>query len=186
MQNKRLPTIETPRLTLRWLDESDLPSLFEIFSNPEVTRYWSSPALEDLAAAGKLLEHIHQSFAAGSLYQWGVLQRDTNRVIGTCTLASISTEHKRAELGYALGREHWGHGYMTEVLPILLRYAFGSMGLHRIEADVDPRNTRSIRSLERLGFRLEGNLRERYHVNGELQDTALFGLLRGDALFPLD
>ena len=141
--------------------------------------------MADLDGARKLLEHIHASFAQGSLYQWGVAQRDTDRVIGTCTLASISTEHKRAELGYALGRAHWGHGYMSEALPVLLRHAFGSMGMHRIEADVDPRNTRSIRSLERLGFRLEGSLRERYHVNGEIQDTALFGLLRSDALFEL-
>jgi len=181
-----LPAIETPRLTLRWLEDTDVPALFEIFSDAEVTRYWSSPALEDEDAARSLLDHIRESFTRGSLYQWGLALRDDDLIVGTCTLGSISREHRRAELGYALGRAHWGRGYMTEALPILLRYAFGEMGLHRIEGDVDPRNDRSIRSLERLGFKLEGNLRQRYFVNGETQDTAFFGLLRDDVLFDLE
>ena len=66
---------------------------------------------------------------------------------------------------------------MSEVLPALLRFGFAEMGLHRIEADADPRNERSIRSLERLGFVREGYQRERYFVNGEWQDSVLFGLL---------
>ena len=67
---------------------------------------------------------------------------------------------------------------MSEAVPTLIAFAFGSMGLHRLEADVDPRNARSIRLLEREGFQREGLLRERYHVSGEIQDAALYGLLQ--------
>jgi ribosomal-protein-alanine N-acetyltransferase len=62
----------------------------------------------------------------------------------------------------------------------LLAFAFEELGLHRIEADVDPRNTASLQSVERLGFQREGYLRERWQVNGEIQDTVFFGLLRGE------
>ena len=62
-------------------------------------------------------------------------------------------------------------------VPALLNHAFRAMSLHRLEADIDPRNARSIRSVERLGFKLEGRLRERYVLAGEIQDSLIYGLL---------
>ena len=176
----RLPTIPTERLCLRWLGAGDVPALAGIFGDPEVCRYWSHPALPDLAAAGALHDQIVRHFDARSLFQWGIAERDTDVVVGTCTLAALSSEHRRAEVGFALARRAWSRGYVAEVLPALLGFAFETLGLHRLEADVDPRNARSIRVLERLGFEREGYLRERYRVNGELQDTVWFGLLRRD------
>jgi len=67
---------------------------------------------------------------------------------------------------------------MREALQALLTYAFEVLDLRRIEADVDPRNTASIQILERLGFQREGFLRERWEVNGEIQDALFYGLIR--------
>ena len=67
-----------------------------------------------------------------------------------------------------------------EVDDLFTIYAFEVLDLHRIEADVDPRNAASIRTLERLGFQREGYLRERWQVNGEIQDALFYGLLRPD------
>ncbi|HEX6057465.1 MAG TPA: GNAT family protein [Gemmatimonadaceae bacterium] len=86
--------------------------------------------------------------------------------------------HRRAEVGYALARAAWGRGYVAEALHAMIGFAFETLALHRLEADVDPRNERSIRALLREGFEREGYLRERYHVSGEVQDAVLFGLLR--------
>lgn len=174
----QLPSITTERLSLRWLTPADVPALFAIFGDPEVCRYWSRPALPDHSAAASLHEEIMHSFAERSLFQWGLAERATDRVVGTCTLASLSAEHRRAEIGFALARSAWGHGYVTEALHALLGFAFGTLALHRVEADVDPRNARSIRVLEAIGFQREGYLRERYHLAGELQDAVLYGLLR--------
>ena len=69
---------------------------------------------------------------------------------------------------------------MQEALKALLAYAFDELAMRRIEADVDPRNMASIRTVERLGFQREGYLRERWQVNGEIQDTLFYGLLRPD------
>lgn len=174
----RLPTIPTPRLNLRWLDARDVPALYDIFSDPETVRYWSGPPLARIEEAEILLAEIQAFYASGTLYQWGIAGRIDDRVIGTCTLAAISVPHRRAELGFAVKRGHWGQGYASEATAAVVRFAFQTLGLHRLEADVDPRNTASIRCLERLGFRREGYARERYHLGGEVQDAVLYGLLR--------
>lgn len=174
----RLPSLAGARVGLRSLAEADLDDLFAIFSHPEVMRYWSSTPLVDRGGAKRLLDEIHDPLKHRRLFQWGIARRPDDRVIGTCTLFQLDATHRRCELGYALGREHWGQGYMNEALVTLLDFAFATLRLHRVEADVDPRNAPSIRTLERLGFRREGYLRERWHVAGEIQDALFFGLLR--------
>jgi RimJ/RimL family protein N-acetyltransferase len=173
----RLPTLAGRSVALRWLTPADVPALFALFGDPEVTRYWSSPAMRELADAEALLADIVACFESGTLFQWGIARTSDDHVIGTCTLGRIDRDHRRAELGYALGRPHWGGGLASEAVQLALGYAFDELGLHRIEADIDPRNERSIALVTRLGFRREGYLRERYHVGGEIQDALLFGLL---------
>ena len=174
----RLPTIETARLRLRWLVPEDAPALLAVFGDPAVCRYWSRPPLADIAEAAALRQEIAELFAERSLFQWGIAERDGDAVIGTCTLAALSAEHRRGELGFALARGAWGRGHASEAVAALLAFAFDALALHRVEADVDPRNGASIRVLERMGFRREGCQRERYHLAGEVQDALLYGLLR--------
>jgi RimJ/RimL family protein N-acetyltransferase len=173
-----LPTLETPRLRLRWLTEADVPALYEIFSHPEVTRYWSWSAYTEVAQAERLVRKIHESFAERSLFQWGIARREDDRVVGTCTLSDLCETHRRACLGYALSRAHWGQGYAREAVSRVVEFGFTTLELHRLEADVDPRNTGSIQVLEGQGFQREGYQRERYFLDGEVQDAVLYGLLR--------
>lgn len=173
-----LPTLGTDRLVLRALAPRDAPALFAIFGDPAVCRYWSRPALPDLHAAAELQGEIARHFAARTLFQWGIAEQTTGAIVGTCTLAALSSEHRRAEVGFALGQAVWGRGYIAEALPTLLGFAFAVLDLHRLEADVDPRNARSIRALERVGFTREGYLRERYFLHAEVQDAIVYGLLR--------
>jgi len=175
---KHLPTIHATRVSLRELTERDVDSLYTIFSDPNVMRYWSSTPFEDRDAAKKLLGEIQDGFARRQIFQWGIARRTDDVIIGTNTLFRLESNRHRAEIGFALGGEHWGKGYMQESLNALLGYAFSEMTLHRLEADVDPRNERSIKTLEQLGFQKEGYLRERWKVNGEIQDAIFYGLLR--------
>ena len=87
-------------------------------------------------------------------------------MIGTCTLARLDPGNLRTELGFALNRRDWGAGFMGEAVGVVLDFAFGPLGMRRVEADADPRNQASIRLLERLGFTREGFLRERWFVEG--------------------
>jgi RimJ/RimL family protein N-acetyltransferase len=169
--------LEADRLRLRWLTAGDIDALFAVFSDPAVMRYWSTPPMTARTAAEELLSRIHDGFAKKDLFQWGIARREDDVVIGTCTLAHLSAAHRRAEIGFALARAHWGAGLANEALGRLLDFAFDELALHRIEADVDPRNARSIAALERLGFRREGHLRERWHVGDEICDGLFYGLL---------
>ena len=173
-----LPVITTERLVLRWVSENDVDSLFEVFSDPQVMRYWSTPPYSTREEAVKLQQEIANSNEKETMIKWGLALRDSDRLIGTATLFNLNLDNGRAELGYAMGRAHWGKGYMNEALQALVHHAFEVMELRRLEADVDPRNAASIRTLERLGFQREGFLRERWHVNGEIQDALFYGLLR--------
>lgn len=172
-----LPTYEGARVRVRWLHSGDVPQLFEIFSDPVVTAFWSSPPMPGVADAELLLAEIHRLFHRRELFQWGVARTHDDKVIGTCTLAGLDPDNRRAELGFALGSAHWGQGLMTEALNLLVDAAFTGLNLHRLEADVDPGNTRSLALLERFGFLREGYLRERWLTLGEPRDTVFLGLL---------
>jgi RimJ/RimL family protein N-acetyltransferase len=172
-----LPTLETPRVRLRWLAESDVEALFRIFSDGPMMRYWSSTPMVSRTEAVELLERIHRQFAEKSALQWGIERKEDGELLGTCTLFSIHRGNMRAEIGYCLRSPHWRKGYMSEALAALIDYAFGSLMLRRLEADVDPGNAGSLRILERMGFRREGLLRERWNVGGVIADSVILGLL---------
>ena len=180
MDWERLATIDTERLLLRALTAEDTDDFFEVYSHVEVMRYWSSPPLPNREAASNQINEIHDGFKNRQFLKWGIALRSNDKVIGSVTLFHPDFTHRRVEIGYALGRPYWGQGYMKETLTAVFNYAFDDLNFHRIEADVDPRNAASIRALERLGFQREGYLRERWHVNGEIQDAILFGLLKPD------
>ena len=174
----RLPVLHTPRLTIRSLSEADVADVFAVFSDRVVMRYWDGAPMTSLDDAMRYIDHIHHGFRRRELFQWGIADSTTNTVLGTCTLIHLSTIHQRAEIGFALRQDRWGQGLGSEAVTRVIEFAFDTLHLHRLEADVDPRNERSIRLLERHGFTREGHLRERYYMNGERQDALVMGLLR--------
>lgn len=170
--------LATERLLLRPLQGGDAPALLQVFSDPEVMRYWSTPPWTSVDPAHAMIEHDRVAMAAGDELRLGIERRSDAALIGTCTLFKLNPGCRRAEIGYALARAAWGHGYMHEALVALVRHGFTAMDLNRLEADIDPRNLGSARSLERLGFVREGHLRERWIVGDEVSDSWLYGLLR--------
>ena len=152
MHWERLPTIDASRVSLRWISAKDTDAFFAIYSNPEVMRYWSTPPLADREAAANLIKKIHEDWKRHLILKWGIALRTDDRLIGSITLFNLDFNHRRSEIGYALGREYWGQGYMNEALTAVLNYAFKVLDLHRIEADVDPR----IRAGLQLGRGLAG------------------------------
>ncbi len=174
---KELPTLKGDRVRLRAMRAADAGALFEIFSDKEVARYWSSPPWTDSAKADELLESVRRGLDTKTLLQWGVCAAPEEKVVGTCTLWQIDAENQRAEIGFALSRKVWGRGLMIDALTLLLDFSFNELGLRRMEADVDPENVASIGLLERLGFQREGYLRERWCVGGKVTDSVILGLL---------
>jgi RimJ/RimL family protein N-acetyltransferase len=87
-------------------------------------------------------------------------------------------DYRSASLGYCFADAAWGHGYATEAARGLLRWAFDTLDLNRVQAQTDTRNVASARVLEKLGFVREGTLREDCVVNGEVSDSWVYGLIR--------
>ncbi len=174
--------LQTKRLILRLLTDADLNAIFSFRSDSEVMRYWSSPPITEVAQAQGAITYSQEGFTAGDLLQLGIERKDDSVLIGVCTLLDFHLTSRRAEIGYMLGRPYWGQGYMHEALKRLVQYAFDELNLNRLEADIDPRNLASAKTLERLGFLKEGHLRERWIVSEEVSDSDLYGLLRSDWL----
>lgn len=172
------PILHTARLTLRPLAEGDGPALFAVFSDPAVVRYWSRSAWTDMAQADEMLAAAAAGYADGSGLRFGIVVTATNELVGVASLFAFDRDNRRCDLGYVLGSRHWGQGYASEALAPVLDYAFDTLGMNRIEADIDPRNIASQRVLEKLAFRREGYMPERWIVHGETADTAFYGLLR--------
>lgn len=171
------PVIESERLLIRIVAEGDLPSLLTVNGDPQVTKFLPYAAWQSLSDAHAWFERMAGIQATGNALQFVIAQRPSQEVIGSCLLFRFEEGSARAELGYVLGRAHWGHGFMREALAALIGTAFGTMGLRRLEAEIDPRNQASSRLIVRLGFTKEGLLRQRWVAKGEVKDVEIFGLL---------
>lgn len=178
MPTIHLPVIETTRLRLRPLHEADIPAHFAVFSDPEVARYWSREPWTDIAQAEESMKAIMAAREDGSEARFGIELRSTGELIGNVGMHHFFEQNRRCEIGYALGSRHWGQGIATEALRAAIRYGFDALNLNRLEADIDPRNAASARVLEKLGFRKEGYMPERWIVFGEFADTINYGLLK--------
>jgi len=185
MSDFRTLELGSERLLLRPLRAADAPALFAIHADPAFARFWSSPPWTEMAQAEQLIAQDQLDLAAGEHVRLGISRRHDDRLLGSCTLFKIHATNRRAELGYGLGPAFWGLGYAQEAVRTLLGFGFadkarGGLGLHRVEADIDPDNEASARLLTRLGFSLEGRLRERWIVGGVVSDSAIYGLLQRD------
>jgi RimJ/RimL family protein N-acetyltransferase len=174
------PPIDSARLRVRPVEPGDLPALAAVNGDDAVTRFlpyasWASPA--DGVA---WFERMRGIPAGGTAIQFVVVDKAADTPIGTCLLFRLDDESARAELGYVLGRSHWGRGCMHEALVALIDAAFGPLALRRLEAQMDPRNLASGRLIRRLGFAREGLLRQRWVAKGEARDAEIFGLLRDE------
>ena len=170
--------LETEHLHLRPLTLDDANFVFQHFSDPAVTHYLlDEPPLTDYEQAKALIEFYlepeHESYN-----RWGIVLKAASRLIGTCGFRRWDRRNFRAEIGYDLGQAYWGQGIMTEALRAAIRFGFEQMELNRIEAVIYVENSRSIRLLQRLGFRQEGLLRNYHYLNSQFYDHWLFSLLK--------
>ncbi|MCM3719002.1 GNAT family N-acetyltransferase [Fictibacillus phosphorivorans] len=112
-----------------------------------------------------------------SIYTLG----DDARHIGSIGYRDLHIVSRRCVVGIGIGeKELWGKGYGTDALKALVSYLFKTMNLRRIQLDTWSGNTRAIRSYEKVGFVIEGRLREDTFIDGNYYDTIVMGLLRED------
>ncbi len=185
-----LPVLDGARVRLRAPRQpesdggADLDAIWAIFSDAETLRYWSHEPFETREQAAATLADIGRGAAERTFFQWAIADAATDALLGTVTLYAWDRRHRRAEIGFLLGRAHWGRGLASDAVQAVLAFAFAEMGLHRVEADVDPENGASLRLLARLGFREEGRLAERWFTFGTWKDSVVLGLLKAGSSAP--
>ena len=142
---------ETDRLIKKKKKKEDLQDLFAYLSDAEVVKYEPHRPLT--------LEETEEAlqWRMGTEEMIAVELKDSHRLIGNVYMGK--REFETVELGFVFHRSYWGHGYAAESCRALIQQAF-SKGVHRICAECDPRNERSWRLLEALGFQREGHLRQ--------------------------
>ena len=174
------PELQTERLICRQIVDADAAILHEIWSDPEVTRYFSLEPFQSLAETREMMELLNSLPRINQGIRWTVVRIADGIVLGTCGFHNYKPEHHRAEMGYELGRPHWGKGFMSEAVQAILRYGFTSAGFNRVEAFVNYGNQNSTRLLKRAGFHLDGLLRQ-YELNrGKFADQYCYSLLQAD------
>lgn len=174
--SQRLPILETERLRLQPLALSDADLLFPIMSDAEVMAHWDVAEIDDPELIAQIVGSQVGDMQAGRAFYWALRTLVDGEFIGCCDLSDIDRWHKRAEVGFLLGKSAWGQGYALEAVGSVIAYA-ASIGLRRLQARTHLGNRASESVLEKLGFKAEGLLRGYVLRDGERRDCRLFGLL---------
>lgn len=153
--------LETSRLLLREVDESDAEGFFEMDSDPEVARYVGTPPVQSREKCLEIIRFIQDQYAAYGIGRWSVILKETGEFLGWCGLKDMTgmTVNDRTgfvDIGYRFSKRHWGRGYATESAQATLDYGFSVLGFDEICAFADLRNTASRQVLTKIGMR-EGN-----------------------------
>ncbi|MFI6910185.1 GNAT family N-acetyltransferase [Nonomuraea sp. NPDC050394] len=172
------PELHTDRLRLRPFTNADADALYTLHSNTHVMRYWDSPPWTEPARSDRFIMMCHKMAEEGTGARVAIDRACDGAYVGWCGLTSWNPDYRSASLGYCLSEAMWGHGYATEAAQALLRWAFDTLDLNRVQAEADTRNMASARVLEKVGFIREGTLREDCIVNGDISDSWVYGLLR--------
>jgi ribosomal-protein-alanine N-acetyltransferase len=143
--------IETERLKLRFLDDSDLNDVYHQFSDPEMCQYFSEPPC-DMTEAKEIIDHYKNPEGKGYL-RYGLFDKQTDAFIGTCGYHYLDRDKNQVEIGYDIWKDYWRQGYASEVLPILLQVCFDELEVDCIYVLVDPKNEASIATVRKFGFK---------------------------------
>jgi len=173
-----LPVIETERLKLRKLTMRDASDVFEYASVPEVAEHVTWNYHRNIADSIHFLRIITQQYEDGTPAPWGIVLKESKKLVGTIGFHLLSPANHFAEIGYALSKEHWNKGYMTEALRAILDFGFTRMPLNRIEATCKINNTASEKVMLKCRMSFEGILKERLFAKDAFHDLKLYAIVK--------
>lgn len=148
--------LETHRLILRHLQREDLDSLFALYTDPEIRRYFPEGTLTYEETKEELEWFLNGHPVHPQLGLWATIYKETNRFIGRCGLIPWTIDQtQEVEVAYLLAKQYWRQGLGTEVAQALVRYGFEQLHLSRLIALLDPENQASIRTAKKAGLDFE-------------------------------
>jgi [ribosomal protein S5]-alanine N-acetyltransferase len=178
---RNIPVLAGRQVTLRELRLSDAPALLAMLTTDEVARFISPPPTT-VEAFERFIAWTHSRRAAGEYVCFAVVPNGTDTAVGIFQIRQLEPSFATAEWGFALGSAYWGTGVFMDAARLTLQFAFGSIGVHRMEARAAIKNGRGNGALAKIGAVREGFLRKSFLRNGEYLDQALWSILREDWL----
>ncbi|OAB43726.1 GNAT family N-acetyltransferase [Paenibacillus glacialis] len=179
---KDLPVLETSRTILRKIEKNDVQDIYSYCNDKEVSNYTTWDAHKKLEDTEGFVNFVIDRYSKSQLSPWGIQDKNTEKIIGTCDFVNWNIDNYRAEIGYALSREYWGQGYMTECVKRLIEFGFKNMDLVRIEARCVLMNIGSSRVMEKSGMELEGTLRKHILIKGKFEDVKIYSIIKEDSV----
>ena len=176
----RIPTLETERLILRRIKCSDAYDMYDYSCRSDVTEYllWSPhPSLEYTKA---YVTSLQSQYRKGCFYDWAIILRDENKMIGTVGYTEINAYNNSAELGYVINPHFWRRGIATEAVRALIEFGFNELNFNRIYARYMVGNDNSRRVMEKCGMSFEGIHRSLLFVKNEYRDIGICAILSSD------
>lgn len=170
------PVLVTPRLRLRPFRMDDVDAMHECYGDDGAMRFWNRPAHRRRSETERVVRRS-MAFTPAKRIVWAVAEAESDRCLGMVNYHNADRRHRSAEIGYMIHPAQHRRGIATEAVGAVLAHCFGVAGFHRLQAVIDPENLASRTLVERLGFRLEGVLRETLFLGGEWRDDCIYGLL---------
>ncbi len=174
-----IPLLTTERLTLRPFTLADAPAVVRLLSDREVAKTLTVPFPYGLRHAREWIASHAPAAERSERFAWAITAKEADRLMGAIELRVHSQPHV-GELGYWLGRDFWGQGYMTEAAQAVLAYGFREVGLYRIQAKHWHNNPASGRVMQKIGMTYEGTLRAATFRWGEYLDVLVYAVLRDE------
>lgn len=173
--------LTTNRTILRPFIENDLENVYKGLSHPDIIKYYgvSYSTLEETKLQMNFFSDLVQN---GTGRWWAICSNDHKLFYGAGGLNSLSKEHKKAEIGFWLLKDFWGKGLMTEVIPVICKFGFEQMDLHRIEGIVETENISCKKAMKKLGFDHEGTMKECEIKNGKFISLEIYAMLNKDGI----
>jgi RimJ/RimL family protein N-acetyltransferase len=172
--------LRTERLVLRTMTAGDVDDIHAYQSRADVCRYLMFEPRTREQVAQKVAKYSTALALRGDGDFWQLaIERvsDRGRVIGDVYFTITSAANATGEIGWTLHPDHAGRGYMTEAASAVLEIAFDELRLHRVRAELDPRNAASVALCKRLGMRAEAHFVEDLWFKGAWGDTAIYAIL---------
>ena len=177
---EQFPVLKTERLTLREIQLTDAEAIFGMRASGRVNRFIARQNMQDPEDALKLVEKTRKAFNMQMAIGWAGLYRAEQSIIGTCGFNAIDHDNMRAEIGGEMAVDYWGKHLALEAVAAIVQFGFEQLGLHSIEAKVDPGNRGAIALMEALGFQKEAHYKDRICFGNGFRDMAVYTLIKGN------
>lgn len=177
--------IDTERLTLRLIKESDLNDIFSYCQNPNVARFVTWEPHQTLKDSQKLIDYALSNYSQGRIEPIAVcLKNDPEKkVIGTVGLIAVSPKNRTFELAYAIDEKYWGKGFVVEASKPIIDFAFKHYAMERLQCRCRVENPQSSRVMEKLGMSFEGIARSAMFIKNQTWDMKIYSLLKSEWKF---